>query len=69
MSFSTPAFERARGIRAQQTHGLTISAAVYPALVRELCDEMESLLQENRLLREQMASRQPRETAAAKSGK
>lgn len=69
MSLTTPAFERARGIRAQQNHGLTISPSVYPALLRELCDEMESLLQENRLLREQVASRQPRDTPAAKSGK
>ena len=60
------AFEKARGIHKQQSAGLRISPTVYPALLRELCSEMELLLEENRQLRK---ASKPSQAAEHRAGK
>lgn len=61
----TPAFDRARDVQAQQAHGLSISPSIFPALLHALCAEMEGILGELVVLREQVASRSGKDPKAA----
>lgn len=69
MSTRTPsrsAFDRTVEMHRQISKGCTIAPAVHVALLRELCAEMELLLEENRQLRETLASRAAREAKSSK---
>ena len=68
MSISTPAFDRVRDVYAQQAAGMTIMPAIFPALLRELCAEMENLLGEIEVLRES-SGRQARESKESRASK
>lgn len=68
MSISTPAFDRVRDVYAQQAAGMTITPSIFPALLRELCAEMESLIVEIGVLRES-ANRLAKESRESKESK